>query len=92
MLQDLVSMKCLDNWAVEPGGLGWQRRRLLCEFTKGVLVLLRSTAVGSHRLIKGWIVRGEEEALLGGDNEYLVAYIEMQTVSQIAPSGVMFIH
>ncbi len=60
MLQDLVSMKRLDNRAIEPGGFGRQGRRLLGEFTKGVLVLLGPAAVDSHRLLKGWIVRGNE--------------------------------
>ena len=83
MLYDLVGMECLDNRSVEPGGFGRQRRKLLCEFTKGVLVLLRSTAVDDHRLLEGRIVWGDEEALLSGDDEDLIAHIEMQAVSQI---------
>lgn len=83
MLEGLVSMKCLDKRALKPGGFGWQGRRLLREFTKGVLVLFRPAAVGRHRLIKSRIVRGDEDTFLGSDHEYLITYIEMQTVSQI---------
>lgn len=83
MLQDLVGMKRLDNRTVEPGGFGRQGRKLLRELTKGILVLLGPSAVNSHRLLEGRIVRGDEQALLGSDDEDLIACIEMQTVSQI---------
>ena len=80
-------MKGLDNGPVEPSGFGRQERRLLREFTKGVLVLLRPATVNGHRLLKARIVRGDEEALLSGDDEDLVSDIEMETISQVLGDG-----
>ena len=87
MLQDLIGMECLDNDPVEPSRFGRQGRGLLREFTKGVLVLLGSTAVDGHRLLECRIVGRDEEALFSGDDKHLIAHIQMETVSQILGEG-----
>ena len=80
-------MECLDNRSVEPSGFGGQGRWLLCEFTKGVLVLLRPTAVDSHRLLEGRVVWGDEQAFFSGHHKDLVAHVEVQAISQVLGEG-----